>query len=80
MYELSNRHEWIKGALRERGVTFARIAQELGTTPSSVTHVSRGPTVSSRIQACIAGYLGVAPEELWPERYQAMMHGGRDMK
>lgn len=65
------RHSDVKVRLRERGSSLTRIANQLGVLQSTVTVVSQGYRRSHRIEAAIAGALGVTPQELFPERYSA---------
>ena len=62
-------HEKIKYWLRLKGISLAQIARELNVTPTTVTTVSQGTSRSRRIEAAIAGHLGMGPSRLWPDRY-----------
>lgn len=62
------RWELIKGALRARGSSLSAIALQIGLTKEAVGKVNRHPYPA--VEAAIASELGVAPQDLWPERYQ----------
>jgi lambda repressor-like predicted transcriptional regulator len=62
-------HERIKMQLRLHGSSLADVARDLSVARTSVTAVSQGLHRSRRIEAAIAGKLGVTPEQLWPKRY-----------
>ncbi|MFC3059728.1 helix-turn-helix domain-containing protein [Paenirhodobacter populi] len=64
MLTLTNGHEWLKARLHERGSSFARIARELGVTPSAVTHAAKGRHKSRKITVAIAAHAGIDPEEI----------------
>ena len=59
----------LKNELQKVGTSFSAIARELGVTHSTVLAVSNSKGVSARVQQAIAYKLGVAPSELWPDRY-----------
>ncbi|UUV05526.1 helix-turn-helix domain-containing protein [Ruegeria sp. YS9] len=63
------RHELTKARLKIAKSSMSEVAREIGVTHSSVTVVSQGYRRSARIEAAIAGKLGVPVEELYPERY-----------
>lgn len=63
------KHEWIKCHLRLRGSSLAKVAQELGLSPATVTIVSQGMRKSHRIESTISQKLGVPAAQLWPEKY-----------
>jgi len=63
------RRVWIKAMLELRGSSFAAIARELGVTRGAVRHVQDGPY--PKMERAIAEKLGLAPEDIWPERYNA---------
>jgi len=59
----------IKAALAKKGYTFARIARERGYCSNSPNTVLwRGWKPMERI---VAEIIGVAPEQIWPSRYEA---------
>jgi Ner family transcriptional regulator len=60
---------WIKGQLELRDESFASIARELKISRVAVAKTKRYP--SARVEDAIARKLGVAPVDLWPERYAA---------
>lgn len=64
-------HERLKYLLRLADSSMAEISRELGLKQNSVTTVSKGYGRSKRIQNAIAAKLGKAPEQIWPERYEA---------
>lgn len=61
--------EDIKAALRKQGWTLASIAKELGVGPSAVSHALTRQR-SRRVEKVIASKLGLAPREIWPQRYK----------
>lgn len=74
------RHESIKSALRLKRLTLSDIARSLNVSPGTVSIVSRGFRRSRRIEGAIATALGFAPEDLWPDRYEAVRrHSGKDL-
>lgn len=60
--------EQIKAAVRMRGTTMGRLAQDHGYTPQAVYMTLRRP--SQPIEQIISTFLGVPANELWPERYR----------
>ncbi|MEM9908088.1 MAG: helix-turn-helix domain-containing protein [Cyanobacteria bacterium P01_D01_bin.44] len=68
--------EDIKAALRKQGWTLASIAKELGIGPSAVSHALTRQR-SRRIERLIASKLGLAPREIWPQRYKGGKAHGR---
>ena len=75
MPEITDQHEWLKAALRERGSSFAKIARELGVRPSSVVHAARRRHISKRIEAAIAERLGKEVEEIWSDAGEQTQEG-----
>jgi Ner family transcriptional regulator len=61
--------EDIKAALRKRGWTLTRIAQELNIDTSAVSHALNRQR-SRRVEKVVASKLGLPPHEVWPQRYQ----------
>ncbi|WP_369827466.1 transcriptional regulator [Caulobacter sp. FWC2] len=68
-------HQRIKASLQLRGTSLSAIARQLEVRASTVTTVSQGLRRSERIESAIAGALGLAPRDLWPERYQQRTEG-----
>jgi lambda repressor-like predicted transcriptional regulator len=60
--------EEIKAALRMKGVTQARLADQLGVARATVSMVISGASRSERIQQAIADVLGFAQNDIWPDR------------
>lgn len=58
-----------KDALRKRGITQKRIAEELGVSEMSVSRVINGPGVSDRIMTYIAEKIGKPKHKVFPEYY-----------
>jgi lambda repressor-like predicted transcriptional regulator len=52
--------------LRERGITLAALADELGVTPSTLSLVAAGKAKSHKLQVAIADKLDSTVDELWP--------------
>jgi Ner family transcriptional regulator len=63
------RHAMIKAALALRGRSLSDIARDLDVAPTTISIVSRGFRRSRRIEAAIAGELGLTTEQVWPDRY-----------
>jgi lambda repressor-like predicted transcriptional regulator len=64
---------WVQAWLRDNGLSFAAIGEANGWTRFAV---SKAMNIASYPQECaIAAALGVTPEALFPERYDA--HGRR---
>lgn len=70
MTRTRRQHESIKMRLRLHGSSLAVVARELGVSRTTVTAVSQGRCRSQRIEAAIAAKLGVAVEQVWPDRYR----------
>ncbi len=68
---IDKKHELIKGMLRIHGSSLAQIGRALGVTTSTVSIVAKGHRRSRRIELAIAGAIGVAPSDLWPDRSQS---------
>lgn len=63
------RRAWILYQLALRGYSFAALGRELGTPRQTVLTALRRRYPA--IEAVIARKLGVRPEQIWPERYDA---------
>ena len=63
------RREWIKFQLRIRGTTLAGVGRDLGINRAAVGKAMN--THYARVEQAIAERLGLRPEQLWPERYEA---------
>lgn len=66
------RHEFVKGSLRNKQTSLAEIGRELGVKSSTMTMVSKGQATSERIQLKLAEILELDPAVLWPERFNKM--------
>lgn len=64
-----DQHEWIKSRLRLAGSSLAKVAKELGLSPTTVTIVSQGMRRSRRVESAISAKLGIPAATLWPEKY-----------
>ena len=60
--------EEIKTALRMRGITQAKLADELQVAPSSVNQAISGSIRSQNIQSRISQILGKPIKEIWPNQ------------
>lgn len=62
------RNEWIKFQLALRSLSFAGIGRELGVT----RHAVKAALSKSypKMERAIAAKIGMAPDVIWPERYQ----------
>ena len=63
----ANRWEWIKYQLRANGTSLAKLARDLKVTGPAVKNTKR--TAYPRMERAIAKSLGLAPIDLWPERW-----------
>lgn len=63
------RWEWIKYQLRSRGQSFTRLAAELGVSHNAVGNTKYVPY--PRMERAIAAALDMAPQQIWPERWNA---------
>jgi Ner family transcriptional regulator len=61
--------EQIKGLIRMRGVTMTGLCRSWGYSESCIRQTLKRP--SPRIEQLIAEFLGVKPQFLWPDRYDA---------
>lgn len=61
--------EDIKSKLHKRGLSFSELGRRNGYAPGSLKTVLRTPC--KPYQRIVADALGVAPEIIWPSRYQA---------
>lgn len=61
--------EDIKAAIRKTGITLTTLGQSRGLGGSTCRVALTRPCPAGEI--VIAEYLGVAPKELWPDRYHA---------
>lgn len=59
--------EEIKAAIRMRGSSMAELSRQHGYGISAVRQVLRRPWPA--IERIVADYLGVEPQEIWPDRY-----------
>ena len=59
--------EQIKAAIRMTGITPAVLADELGVSRSTVSHVITGRGTSARVKARIAQVTGLSVATLWPK-------------
>lgn len=55
--------------LRRLGKTQAQIAREVGVSGGVVSNVIHGRITAYAVASHIAAQLGLAVEELWPDRY-----------
>ncbi len=63
------RREWIKARLRLAGYTLGDIARQSGLSRTAAQQALW--KAYPRMERAIADGLGMAPEEIWPERYDA---------
>lgn len=62
------RNAWINFQMGLHGTSFADIARELGVSRSAVRSALDKPY--PKMERAIAEKIGMAPEAIWPERYQ----------
>lgn len=60
------RKEFRKAALRDKGYTAAKLADEMGVGRSMVSQVLNGEATSHRIQVRAAEIIGKSFEKVWP--------------
>ncbi|WP_353057325.1 helix-turn-helix domain-containing protein [Salinicola sp. JS01] len=65
----SARWEWIKYQIRSRGSSFAELSRRLGVELGTLTSVKRQPY--PRMERALASTIGIPPEVIWPERWNA---------
>lgn len=63
-------HQWVRTALKKRGLSMSDIARSLAVTPTTACMVSRGSGRSRRIEQAIGEAIGFQPAEIWPDRYE----------
>lgn len=63
------RWEWIKFQLRMENTSLAKIARDLNVTGSAVKNAKRLPYPS--VERAISAALGLAPAQIWPERWDS---------
>lgn len=68
------RNEWIKFQLRMQGSSLSILARRLGVTRQAVRNALSAPY--PKMERVIAAEIGVAPHEIWPERYRARRSRG----
>jgi lambda repressor-like predicted transcriptional regulator len=66
------RRAWVCYQLRLRGTSLRRIAQQHNVSPQAVSAALMTP--SSHIEQAIAAALDLTPEQLFPERFDAVGH------
>lgn len=59
--------EEIRAKIRMRGWTMVGLSQKWGLSPHSVSHALCRPWAS--VEAKIAEFLKMKPEDIWPDRY-----------
>ena len=62
--------EQIKAAIRMKGTTPARLAEEMGLASSTLSMVINGRGTSARVQKRIAEVTGLAISTMWPTKPQ----------
>lgn len=67
------RREWIKYQLGLRGLSLGKLARRDGVTPNTYIKALHKPYPKS--ERAIARAIGLKPQQLWPERFNAQ--GGR---
>lgn len=61
--------------LKRLGVSQSDIARELGVSASVVGNVIHGRISSFEVASHVAALLGLAPTDLWPQRYSFRPRG-----
>ncbi len=59
----------IQTALKEKGLTQAAIARQMGVSEMTVSRIVRGTESSRRVAQAISEAIGIPMDTLWPERY-----------
>lgn len=67
--------EQIKAAIRMKGITPSAIADELGLSRMTVSHVIHGRGISARVATRISEVVGLAASEIWPGKYAQLEVG-----
>ena len=67
----------IRAELAARGKPIAALARDLGVSIQTVSAAIRRPT-SRRVERAIARALGMAPREIWPDRYPATKRASKE--
>ncbi|MEA5444715.1 helix-turn-helix domain-containing protein [Gammaproteobacteria bacterium AB-CW1] len=67
--EPRQRREWIKYQLRLRGSSLADVARRHGVSRDAAILALRKPY--PRMERAIAEAIGLKPQQIWPERYDA---------
>lgn len=65
--EEPSRLAWVKSELRNRGFVLGTLASHIGVPRSALDNL--GSARSPSLQALVATCLGIAPQTIWPERY-----------
>lgn len=63
------RHHWVKYQLAIQGSSMAEVAKTTGVQRTTLYHVFKRPY--PRMEKILADALGLTPQELFPERYDA---------
>lgn len=56
----------LKSLIRERGLTYQQLADEIGVSVQAISEVVAGRTRGAAIRYAIAKALGVDVEDIWP--------------
>lgn len=64
------RRVWVCGQLRLRGTSLRALALKEGVTPQAMSAALAAP--NKHLEPVIAGALGLTPERLFPERFDAV--------
>lgn len=71
------RMEYRKAALRDKGYTAAKLADEIGVGRSAVSQVLNERSTSRRIQQRTAEIIGLDFDAVWPERAKNALRRGK---
>lgn len=61
----------IKALLKERGLTYERLGEEIGVSAQAISEVVNGRTTSSTARYAFAKALGLEVDDIWPKQEQA---------
>lgn len=67
--EPAQRRVWVIYQLKLRGTNVRRLARKWGVSPSAIQNALTSP--SSHLEVAIAKMLGLTPQQLFPERFDA---------
>lgn len=61
----------LKTLIRDRGLTYEDLAEEIRVTPQAISEIVNGRTTSSTARYALASALGLEVNDIWPEHTKA---------